>query len=369
MPACDQVIAKGRPVEKTTRLLEPGWVISDQPRNASEHNQQIFTMPHNLPAIYLVTPCYNAAATLGRTLESIIGQQKIVLRYHVQDAASTDGSQDVLASFAARIAADPARYGHIEFTWSSERDAGLYDGISRAFGCMDIPSDALMGWLNADDTLCDGALAQVGAAATDLPQCDWFCGVPRVIGETGELLAQGRADYVYPQQLIAAGTCDGLHWRNLQQEGSFWRKRLWDKAGGIDTRFHLAGDWDLWRRMAQHSACLQLPCTLAAFHKRDGQLSAGNAYLDELDSFMPRSVRRKALLRFLAVLKKVPVNTVQQVNGHWIVSPTVISLGWKDWLGMLLTGAGCYKLFQLCCQLNTCIKRCMRERSAGVSEL
>ena len=46
--------------------------------------------------IYIVTPCYNAAATLGRTLESIIAQQGIVLRYHVQDAASTDGSQDVL---------------------------------------------------------------------------------------------------------------------------------------------------------------------------------------------------------------------------------------------------------------------------------
>ena len=35
-----------------------------------------------------------------------MAQQGVVLRYHVQDAASTDGSQDVLASFAARIAAD-----------------------------------------------------------------------------------------------------------------------------------------------------------------------------------------------------------------------------------------------------------------------
>ena len=59
--------------------------------------------------IYIVTPCYNAAATLGRTLESIIAQQGIVLRYHVQDAASTDGSQDILASFATRIADDPGR--------------------------------------------------------------------------------------------------------------------------------------------------------------------------------------------------------------------------------------------------------------------
>ena len=316
-------------------------------------------MSHNLPAIYLVTPCYNAAATLGRTLESIMAQQGVVLRYHVQDAASTDGSQDVLASFAARIAADPVRYGHIEFTWSSERDAGLYDGISRAFGCLNIPPDALMGWLNADDTLCDGALALVGAAAADLPQCDWFGGVPRVIGEAGEVLAQGRADFVYPQQLIAAGACDGLHWRNLQQEGTFWRKRLWDKAGGIDTNFRLAGDWDLWRRMAQHSAYLQLPCTLAAFHKREGQLSAGNAYLDELNSFLCRSARRKALLRLLGVLKETRVSTMQQVSGRWSVSSSVISLGWKDWLAMLLAGAGCYKLFQLCCRLNSYTLRVM----------
>ena len=318
-------------------------------------------MSHNLPSIYLATPCYNAAATLGRTLESIAAQQGITLRYHVQDAASTDGSQGILASFAARIAADPVRYGHIEFTWSSERDSGLYDGISRAFGCMDIPADALMGWLNADDTLCNGALALVGAAAADLPQSDWFGGVPRVIGEAGEVLAQGRADFVYPQPLIAAGACDGLHWRNLQQEGTFWRKRLWDKAGGIDARFRLAGDWDLWRRMAQHSAYLQLPCTLAAFHKRDGQLSAGNAYLDELNSALSRSARRKALLRFIAVLKKTRVNTMQRVDGHWCLSSSAIPLGWKDWLAVLLAGAGCYKLFQLCCRLNTRIKKCARQ--------
>ena len=321
------------------------------------------TMSHNLPSIYLATPCYNAAATLGRTLESIIAQQGVFLRYHVQDAASTDGSQDVLASFAARIADDPVRYGHIEFTWSSERDSGLYDGISRAFGCMDIPADALMGWLNADDTLCDGALALVGAAAADLPQCDWFGGVPRVIGEAGELLAQGRADFVYPQPLIAAGACDGLHWRNLQQEGTFWRKRLWDKAGGIDARFRLAGDWDLWRRMAQHSAYLQLPCTLAAFHKRDGQLSAGNAYLDELDSVLPRSSRRNALLRFLVSVKKAKVNVPQQMGGHWSLSLSAISLGWRDWLGLVLASAGLYALFRLCCKLNTRIKRCARQAS------
>ena len=312
--------------------------------------------------IYIVTPCYNAAATLGRTLESIIAQQGIVLRYHVQDAVSTDGSQDILAPFAARIADDPGRYSHIEFSWSSEPDAGLYDGISRAFSALSIPQDALMGWLNADDTLCDGALALVCAAAADLPQCDWFGGVPRVIGEAGEVLAQGRIDFAYPQQLIAAGACDGLHWRNLQQEGTFWRKRLWDKAGGIDARFRLAGDWDLWRRMAQHSAYLQLPCTLAAFHKREGQLSEGNAYLDELDSVLPRTNRRKALLRFLATLKETRVNVPQQMGGHWGLSLSSVSLGWKDHLAMLLASVGCYGLFQLCCHLNTCIKkiRCAR---------
>ena len=311
----------------------------------------------NMQSLYIVTPCYNAAATLGRTLESIIAQQGIALHYHVQDAVSTDGSQDVLVSFAARIAADPVRYGHIEFSWSSEPDAGLYDGISRAFNALNIPPDALMGWLNADDTLCDGALALVCAAAAALPQCDWFGGVPRVIGEAGELLAQGRIDFAYPQQLIAAGACDGLHWRNLQQEGTFWRKRLWDKAGGIDARFRLAGDWDLWRRMAQHSAYLQLPCTLAAFHKREGQLSEGNAYLDELDSVLPRSSRRKALLRFLASVKKAQVNVPQQMGGHWSLSLSAISLGWKDWLGLVLASAGLYGLFRLCCKLNTSIKK------------
>lgn len=299
--------------------------------------------------IYLITPCYNATATLGRTLESIAGQQGVALRYHVQDGASSDGSQDLLAAFAERLAADPVRYGHIVFTWASEEDRGMYDAIERAFSRLDIPPGALMGWLNADDTLTAGALALVNEAAQSLPQCDWFGGVPQVVDEQSGVVARGRTDFIYPQQLIAAGACDGLHWRNLQQEGSFWRKRLWDAAGGIDSSFRLAGDWDLWRRMALHSAYVQLPYVLACFYKRKGQLSEGESYETELNAALGRTVRRRSLRDFLLKNRNSTFGQlVHTPNRGWEYRTCPLTFTWRDVVGLLLVSSGFYSMFRLC---------------------
>ena len=45
------------------------------------------------PTFYVVTPCLNAAATIGGTLLSVVTRTgDIRLRYHVQDTGSTDGT-------------------------------------------------------------------------------------------------------------------------------------------------------------------------------------------------------------------------------------------------------------------------------------
>lgn len=314
-------------------------------------------MSLNFRSVYIVTPCYNAAATLSQTLESIVAQRGVTLRYHVQDGGSTDGSQDILAAFSSRLASEPENYGHVTFTWGSEKDTGMYDAIARAFSKLDIPDKNLMGWVNADDMLVDGALSLLCDVATALPQYNWFGGVPKVVDTQGNVLATGRTNYFYPQRFLAAGICDGLHWRTLQQEGIFWRKCLWDAAGGIDTRFHLAGDWDLWRRMAQHGMYLQLPQTLAIFRKRAGQLSEGDAYEREVSASIPRTVRRSSLRQLIPDLWNKQVYDPVQRDGSWAVVPQKGALSWKDWLAILPVAMGAYRSFRFLCAINNLFKK------------
>jgi hypothetical protein len=70
---------------------------------------------------------------------------------------------------------------------------------------------------------------------------------------------------------------------SIQQESTFWRRSLWDVAGGrLDPRYGLAGDFDLWARFYEHSELISVPGTIAAFRTRDGQRSEdAEAYLHE----------------------------------------------------------------------------------------
>ena len=104
--------------------------------------------------ISVVTVCYNAAATLPATLESVLHQRDVELDYQVVDGGSTDGTVDLLRRWEARF-----RAAGMAFTWTSEPDAGIYDAMNK--GLFRATGDVL-GILNADDRFEDEtALADV----------------------------------------------------------------------------------------------------------------------------------------------------------------------------------------------------------------
>lgn len=111
--------------------------------------------------ITLITVCWNSAATIRTTLASVAAQTGVAIDYWVVDGGSTDGTVEIVRSFADTVAGRP----DFEFHWISERDRGLYDamnkGIARAAG-------DLIGILNADDALAsDETLAQIAAGFAD----------------------------------------------------------------------------------------------------------------------------------------------------------------------------------------------------------
>lgn len=243
--------------------------------------------------IYLLTPCLNVAATIDRTIWAIVSQQgEGSIRYHVQDGGSTDGTLEILAGWERRIREMrdllPMR---VEFTYASERDAGMYDGICAGFRRMEIPPDALMGWCNADDTLWQGAIACLHEIDRGYPDLEWLMGWPTGFDESGRFQSLNRHPF-FPRQILAAGMADGSHWPYLQQESTFWRKRLWDRVGGVDRRLNLAGDWDLWRRFAQSQELVLVDRQLGSFHARAGQKSSDVAgYQGECERIIPTADR------------------------------------------------------------------------------
>jgi len=85
----------------------------------------------------IITVCYNSAATIRDTIESVLSQDYADIEYIVVDGGSKDGTQAIVESYGRRIS-----------TFVSEPDKGIYDAMNK--GVMLATGD-VVGILNSDD--------------------------------------------------------------------------------------------------------------------------------------------------------------------------------------------------------------------------
>lgn len=256
----------------------------------------------------IVTPAYNCAQFIDETIVSVLTQAgNFSIHYHIQDGGSTDGTLEKLQAWEERLKA-PSPWvfcSHVEFSWESAPDSGMYDAINKGFDRLAVPAEGIMAWVNADDPYFPHAFSTVAAAFADLPDIEWFGGTIEVLHKNGVV---ERLDYnqPYPMEMIKAYCCDDAHWRVLQQNGMFWKGALWKKAGPLNADLRYAGDFDLWPRFAEHAALWHSPTPVGLFRLRDGQLSQGSSYGDECNTIRPFAERQKAARKFLPNPQKVP---------------------------------------------------------------
>jgi len=189
--------------------------------------------PGAAPKISIVTPSFNQSEYLERTLESVLAQHYPNLEYYVQDGGSTDGTLDVLQ-----------RYGNQLSGWVSGPDKGQSNAINIGFART---SGEIMAWLNSDDILLPGTLALVADFFSRHPEVDVIYGHRILINPDG--MEIGR--WMLPEH-----DDDILSWADfVPQETMFWRRRIWEKAGGkIDESLDFAIDWDLLLRFREAGA-------------------------------------------------------------------------------------------------------------------
>jgi glycosyltransferase involved in cell wall biosynthesis len=240
-----------------------------------------------VPTIGIVTPVLNGMPFIDETIMSIVAQAgPFMIRYHVQDAGSTDGTQERLKYWKTVLERDfPVLCAGVKFSYASEPDAGLYDGIAKGFTA--IGATDHMSWINADDRYEQGAFASVSEIFAKFDDVRWVGGRPVIMSEAGcpgELVGiRG-----FPRPAIAARIFEGRFSPFfMQQEGIFWQRSLWDEVGGLRTLFRLAGDFDLWARFAEHTDFVVADALLGTFRVRTGQLSASiDKYHAEIDAHL-----------------------------------------------------------------------------------
>ena len=222
------------------------------------------------PKFSLVTPSYQQARYLEQTMRSVLDEQPGVnCEYVVLDGGSTDGSPALIARFAqshgpaAPVNSHAPRLIH----WASERDAGQADAIAKGLAHTSGGPDDVMGWINSDDFYLPGALAFVADYFARHPEVDAVYGHRIVVDEESREIARW---FLPPHDSQVLRLNDFV-----PQETLFWRRRAWEKIGGLDTSFQFALDWDLLLRLTAAGANLvRLPYFLACFRAHAAQKTA-----------------------------------------------------------------------------------------------
>lgn len=179
--------------------------------------------------ISVVVPSYNQGQYLNSTLASVIEQGYPNLELIVMDGGSTDNSLDVIHAYEPYIS-----------YWRSERDNGqtaaLVEGFSRSTG--DIQC-----WLNSDDLHFSYTLHEVAEYFDQKPDVDAVYGNTVWIDAQGNELRKHRE--IGFNRFIWTYTYNYIPGMSM-----FWRRGIYEKAGGLDSSFNLAMDADLWIRMS-----------------------------------------------------------------------------------------------------------------------
>jgi len=217
----------------------------------------------------IVTPSYNQDPYLRGTIESVLNQQAD-LEYIVMDGGSTDGSREIISSYADRLA-----------YWQSEKDGGQYDAINRGFSRS---TGEIMGWLNSSDLYLPWTLSTVELIFKSFPEIQWITSTMKTC-----IRGDGTFEDLYHTPGFSARRFySGLHGGPgnsdyLQQESCFWRRSLWENIGGaIDLKHASAGDYWLWSRFFREAHVAAVDTPLAAFRFHDEAKSVATRYEEDV---------------------------------------------------------------------------------------
>lgn len=192
------------------------------------------------PKISVITPSYNQAEFLERTIISVIDQQYPNLEYIVMDGGSTDESVSVIKKYEK----------HITY-WMSEPDSGPADAINKGFHKA---TGDIIAWLNSDDCLTKDSLWEIASAFERYQHVDVVYGHSLYVDEMDrpKLMDHGyqKTKIYYGYQQSFETTIQ--YWQSIYmipQPTVFFRKEILTNYGFPNEQYKFIFDYEFFLRL------------------------------------------------------------------------------------------------------------------------
>jgi glycosyltransferase involved in cell wall biosynthesis len=189
-------------------------------------------MNKSLPRITVITPSYNQAEFLERTIVSILNQGYPNLEFMIIDGGSTDGSVDIIKRYD----------NHLSY-WVSETDHGQSHAINK--GLQRATGDWVC-WQNSDDIFYPLAFMRMSQSVQHNPNLDLVIGDINLIDENDSLIRP----QCFVKPTYGALVAEGMV---LTNQAAFWRRSLHEKVGFLNENLHYSFDYEWFLRLLSHT--------------------------------------------------------------------------------------------------------------------
>lgn len=207
-------------------------------------------MSKKLPKISIITPSYNQAQFIERTIQSVLSQNYPYLEYMVMDGGSTDGTIAILKKYKEKI------------IWFSEKDKGQSQAINKA---LKIATGEIVGYLNSDDYLEDNALLKVGRFFSHQRDAYWLTGKCYIVDKDGRRVRSLITLYknIFLKYLRYKFIFYIIQF--ISQPATFWKREVISNVGYFDESLDYDMDYDYWLRLWQKYRLYYLDDYLASY--------------------------------------------------------------------------------------------------------
>ena len=209
----------------------------------------------------IITINFNNAEGLRKTLASVASQTYRNIEHIIVDAASTDGSVDVIREYES---ANLSSSNPLTLKWTSEKDKGIYDGMNR--GIRKATGDYV--WiLNSGD--CAASPDVVQRMVDALESANSLTSnplIPILLGNIVRVYPGNKRQYSpisvdrksasipIPMDISMLTFYRGT----VPQDAAFVRRDLFDKYGMFDETMKICADWKLYLNMIALDAIMPM---------------------------------------------------------------------------------------------------------------
>jgi len=183
------------------------------------------------PKISIITPSFNQAKFLRRTIESVLMQDYPNIEYILIDGGSTDGSQEIIEAYADRLA-----------HWESIPDKGQTDAINKG---LRKARGRILAYLCADDFYEPDAFQRASRAFDAHPTADFVYGDGYFLeGDSGWKRRKNAGPFTWKRLLRG---------NFLIQPAVFIRAESMRRFGEFDATLRFCMDHEYWLRAGAHA--------------------------------------------------------------------------------------------------------------------